>query len=204
MLIKKIVISGDFPCLKVHLKFKRNFGHHLIQTYLPTVLIVTISWVSFFLEAGAVPARGMLSFKKLSKNGRKMMEINLPSLLGNYYFPDYDHSEQWCQSGFTACFICQGKQSFLEKQLIFKKHFFPLKMKEEESEFWLFCKKGWTLYYCLIGHRYLDAGLHLFRLFHSMAFRFGLCDGQTTHAQCPQYPAFYLPVIRWTDRRIHL
>ncbi|XP_055342352.1 gamma-aminobutyric acid receptor subunit beta-like [Paramacrobiotus metropolitanus] len=37
--------------------FQRNFGYHLIQTYLPTVLIVTISWVSFFLEAGAVPVR---------------------------------------------------------------------------------------------------------------------------------------------------
>ena len=41
----------------MHFKFVRNFGHHLIQTYLPTVLIVTISWVSFFLEASAVPAR---------------------------------------------------------------------------------------------------------------------------------------------------
>lgn len=49
--------KGFYPALKVKFKFQRNFGHHLIQTYLPTVLIVTISWVSFFLEAGAVPAR---------------------------------------------------------------------------------------------------------------------------------------------------
>ncbi|GAV07238.1 hypothetical protein RvY_17102-2 [Ramazzottius varieornatus] len=49
--------DGYYPCLRVHFKFKRNFGHHLIQTYLPTVLIVTISWVSFFLEAAAIPAR---------------------------------------------------------------------------------------------------------------------------------------------------
>ncbi|XP_055354042.1 gamma-aminobutyric acid receptor subunit beta-3-like [Paramacrobiotus metropolitanus] len=49
--------DGLYPALQVKFRFQRNFGHHLIQTYLPTVLIVTISWVSFFLEAGAVPAR---------------------------------------------------------------------------------------------------------------------------------------------------
>ncbi|GAV07139.1 hypothetical protein RvY_17015-1 [Ramazzottius varieornatus] len=57
--------DGGFPCLKIYFKFERRVAHHLIQTFLPTVLIVTISWVSFYIQADAVPARIALGITTL-------------------------------------------------------------------------------------------------------------------------------------------
>ncbi|TKR89388.1 hypothetical protein L596_013496 [Steinernema carpocapsae] len=37
--------------------FKRNIGFYIIQIYLPSILIVVISWVSFWLSRDATPAR---------------------------------------------------------------------------------------------------------------------------------------------------
>ncbi|OQV20946.1 Glycine receptor subunit alphaZ1 [Hypsibius exemplaris] len=56
---------GFFSCLKVKLKFQRQVSYHLIQTYLPTFLIVSISWVSFWLSVEAVPARISLGITTL-------------------------------------------------------------------------------------------------------------------------------------------
>uniref|UniRef100_A0A914R0T0 Neurotransmitter-gated ion-channel transmembrane domain-containing protein n=1 Tax=Parascaris equorum TaxID=6256 RepID=A0A914R0T0_PAREQ len=35
----------------------RNIGFYIIQIYLPSILIVVISWVSFWLSRDATPAR---------------------------------------------------------------------------------------------------------------------------------------------------
>jgi hypothetical protein len=35
----------------------RQFEFYLIQTYLPTILIVILSWMSFWIDMEAVPAR---------------------------------------------------------------------------------------------------------------------------------------------------
>ena len=35
----------------------RSIGYHLIQSYLPSILIVAISWVSFWMDIDCVPAR---------------------------------------------------------------------------------------------------------------------------------------------------
>ncbi|XP_055332699.1 glycine receptor subunit alpha-4-like isoform X2 [Paramacrobiotus metropolitanus] len=56
---------GHFSYLKVFIKFQRQVSYHLIQTYLPTFLIVSISWVSFWLSVEAVPARVSLGITTL-------------------------------------------------------------------------------------------------------------------------------------------
>ncbi|XP_022244170.1 glycine receptor subunit alpha-1-like [Limulus polyphemus] len=48
---------GEYSCLRAELDLKRSIGHHLVQSYLPTTLIVVISWVSFWLDVDAIPAR---------------------------------------------------------------------------------------------------------------------------------------------------
>ncbi|GMS88299.1 hypothetical protein PENTCL1PPCAC_10474, partial [Pristionchus entomophagus] len=56
---------GDFSCLIGMLKLQRAIGFHLVQSYIPTGLIVAISWVSFWIDRRAVPARVSLSFTTL-------------------------------------------------------------------------------------------------------------------------------------------
>ncbi|OQV20944.1 putative Glutamate-gated chloride channel [Hypsibius exemplaris] len=54
-----------FSCLKVKLKLQRRISYHLTQTYLPTILIVSVSWVTFWLSVEAVPARVSLGITTL-------------------------------------------------------------------------------------------------------------------------------------------
>ncbi|EGT34753.1 CBN-UNC-49 protein [Caenorhabditis brenneri] len=49
--------SGEYSRLCWYFLFKRNIGFYIIQIYLPSVLIVVISWVSFWLSRDATPAR---------------------------------------------------------------------------------------------------------------------------------------------------
>ncbi|EPB73112.1 Neurotransmitter-gated ion-channel transmembrane region [Ancylostoma ceylanicum] len=50
-------LSGEYSRLVSYFLFKRNIGFYIIQIYLPSVLIVVISWVSFWLSRDATPAR---------------------------------------------------------------------------------------------------------------------------------------------------
>nr|XP_034303129.1 glycine receptor subunit alpha-3 [Crassostrea gigas]XP_034303130.1 glycine receptor subunit alpha-3 [Crassostrea gigas] len=48
---------GDFACLLVELKFERNTGYYISQIFIPSILIVMLSWVSFWVDIDATPAR---------------------------------------------------------------------------------------------------------------------------------------------------
>jgi len=48
---------GAFPCLEIKFILRRNIGFFLIQVYVPSVLIVILSWVSFWINVDASPAR---------------------------------------------------------------------------------------------------------------------------------------------------
>ncbi|UYV81270.1 hypothetical protein LAZ67_20000607 [Cordylochernes scorpioides] len=61
----RVVDTGAFSFLNVTFTLERQNGYHLIQTYLPTFLIVTISWVSFWLNIDATPARVTLGVTTL-------------------------------------------------------------------------------------------------------------------------------------------
>ena len=50
-------ISGNYSRLACEIQFVRSMGYYLIQIYIPSSLIVIISWVSFWLNRGATPAR---------------------------------------------------------------------------------------------------------------------------------------------------
>uniref|UniRef100_A0A1I7YKX5 Neur_chan_memb domain-containing protein n=1 Tax=Steinernema glaseri TaxID=37863 RepID=A0A1I7YKX5_9BILA len=49
--------SGKYSRLGCVFLFRRNIGFYIIQIYLPSILIVVISWVSFWLSRDATPAR---------------------------------------------------------------------------------------------------------------------------------------------------
>ena len=49
--------AGNYSCLVAEFHLHRSIGFHLIQSYLPSILIVAISWVSFWMDVDCVPAR---------------------------------------------------------------------------------------------------------------------------------------------------
>uniref|UniRef100_A0A1I8HTF4 Neur_chan_LBD domain-containing protein n=2 Tax=Macrostomum lignano TaxID=282301 RepID=A0A1I8HTF4_9PLAT len=60
--------TGRFACLYLEFHLVRKFGFYLIYTYLPSILVVMLSWVSFWIDYQAVPARislGLLSILAL-------------------------------------------------------------------------------------------------------------------------------------------
>ncbi|EZA49697.1 Glycine receptor subunit alphaZ1 [Ooceraea biroi] len=49
--------NGNFSRLVVFFRFERQIGHHLIQTFAPSTLVVMLSWFSFWLGLDAIPGR---------------------------------------------------------------------------------------------------------------------------------------------------
>ncbi|XP_040297960.1 gamma-aminobutyric acid receptor subunit gamma-2 isoform X3 [Bufo bufo] len=52
--------SGDYVVMAVYFDLSRRMGYFTIQTYIPCTLIVVLSWVSFWINKDAVPARTSL------------------------------------------------------------------------------------------------------------------------------------------------
>ena len=52
-----LFFSGNFTSLGAIFHFKRDFGFYLLQEFVPTILVVALSWVSFWIDERSVPAR---------------------------------------------------------------------------------------------------------------------------------------------------
>jgi len=57
--------TGNFTCLEVVFVLKRRLGYYLFHTYIPTCLIVVMSWVSFWIKPEVAPARVTLGVTSL-------------------------------------------------------------------------------------------------------------------------------------------
>jgi len=49
--------SGSFPCLRAYLHLERRLRAYILSTFLPSLLVVLLSWVSFWIDLESVPAR---------------------------------------------------------------------------------------------------------------------------------------------------
>uniref|UniRef100_A0A8C2WTM0 Gamma-aminobutyric acid type A receptor subunit gamma3 n=1 Tax=Cyclopterus lumpus TaxID=8103 RepID=A0A8C2WTM0_CYCLU len=52
--------AGDYVVLSVYFDLSRRMGYFTIQTYIPCILTVVLSWVSFWIKSDATPARTAL------------------------------------------------------------------------------------------------------------------------------------------------
>ncbi|XP_016662970.1 glycine receptor subunit alpha-4-like [Acyrthosiphon pisum] len=57
--------TGNFTCLAVMFNLRRRLGYHLFHTYIPSALIVVMSWISFWIKPEAIPARVTLGVTSL-------------------------------------------------------------------------------------------------------------------------------------------
>ncbi|GFQ72559.1 glycine receptor subunit alpha-3 [Trichonephila clavata] len=53
--------TGNFSRITVRFNLQREFGHFVLDIYIPTMLFVVTSWLSFWIEIPAAPARVTLS-----------------------------------------------------------------------------------------------------------------------------------------------
>ena len=57
--------SGSYSCMYAEFYFSRELGFFLIQNFIPSVFIVALSWLSFWIDYRAIPGRvslGVLTF----------------------------------------------------------------------------------------------------------------------------------------------
>ncbi|CAI4223226.1 unnamed protein product [Auanema sp. JU1783] len=57
--------AADWSCIRAFIVMKRLVLFHIIQTYIPTGMLVSISWMSFWLDPRASPARISLTITSL-------------------------------------------------------------------------------------------------------------------------------------------
>ncbi|RZB38992.1 histamine-gated chloride channel [Asbolus verrucosus] len=58
-------VIGNFTCLEIVFHLRRRLGYHLFHTYIPSALIVVMSWISFWIKPEAIPARVTLGVTSL-------------------------------------------------------------------------------------------------------------------------------------------
>ncbi|KAK8378174.1 hypothetical protein O3P69_018857 [Scylla paramamosain] len=61
----QVYSTGNFTCLEVVFTLKRRLGYYVFHTYIPTCLIVIMSWVSFWIKPEIAPARVTLGVTSL-------------------------------------------------------------------------------------------------------------------------------------------
>ena len=43
------------------IQLQRHIGYHLVQTYIPSVVFVILSWLALFISADSIPGKFLLS-----------------------------------------------------------------------------------------------------------------------------------------------
>ena len=49
--------TGNYSCIQAMFKLQRQVGFFILQTYIPSILIVMLSWVGFWINKDSEPAR---------------------------------------------------------------------------------------------------------------------------------------------------
>ena len=57
--------TGNYSCLLAKFSIARRLGSYLVTTYIPNILIIMVSWLSFWVSVDAAPARVPLGLMSL-------------------------------------------------------------------------------------------------------------------------------------------
>lgn len=71
-----ITATGKYSCLTVDMTLKRQIEYYIITIYIPTFLIVMVSWMSFWLDHKSAPARVALTITTLLAMSTTTSSIN--------------------------------------------------------------------------------------------------------------------------------
>ena len=76
-------ITGTFGCVRANFTLRRHYGYYMTQVYVPSILIVMLSWISFWLAPDAVPARislGILTILAMTNQLSAVASASLPEV----------------------------------------------------------------------------------------------------------------------------
>ncbi|XP_068893879.1 gamma-aminobutyric acid receptor subunit beta isoform X10 [Tenebrio molitor] len=121
--------TGNYSRLACEIQFVRSMGYYLIQIYIPSGLIVIISWVSFWLNRNATPARVALGVTTVLTMTTLMSSTNaaLPKIsyvksidvyLGTCFVMVFASLLEYATVGYMAKRIQMRKNRFLAIQKI--------------------------------------------------------------------------------------
>ncbi|KYN31667.1 Glycine receptor subunit alpha-2 [Trachymyrmex septentrionalis] len=107
--------TGNFTCIQIVFNLRRRLGYHLFHTYIPSALIVVMSWIAFWIKPEAIPARVTLGVTSLLTLG---LRINTTPMR-----PDTERNrsptrqptiqyKQCCQGRATAIYIDKVSRFF--------------------------------------------------------------------------------------------
>ncbi|XP_073974610.1 resistant to dieldrin isoform X8 [Rhodnius prolixus] len=119
--------TGNYSRLACEIQFVRSMGYYLIQIYIPSGLIVIISWVSFWLNRNATPARVALGVTTVLTMTTLMSSTNaaLPKIsyvksidvyLGTCFVMVFASLLEYATVGYMAKRIQMRKNRFLAIQ----------------------------------------------------------------------------------------
>ncbi|VVC99802.1 unnamed protein product [Leptidea sinapis] len=127
--------AGNYSRLACEIQFVRSMGYYLIQIYIPSGLIVIISWVSFWLNRNATPARVSLGVTTVLTMTTLMSSTNaaLPKIsyvksidvyLGTCFVMVFASLLEYATVGYMAKRIQMRKQRFtaVQKMAVEKKN----------------------------------------------------------------------------------
>ncbi len=60
-IISTIFLIGNYSRLAIEIQFARSVGYYMLQIYIPSIMIVVMSWVSFWIDRSATTARVILA-----------------------------------------------------------------------------------------------------------------------------------------------
>ncbi|RUS81553.1 hypothetical protein EGW08_010683 [Elysia chlorotica] len=67
---------GNHSCLQADFHMSRNIGFYIVQMYIPSTLIVMLSWISFWLTVNSVPGRISLGLLTVLTMTTQMSSVN--------------------------------------------------------------------------------------------------------------------------------
>jgi hypothetical protein len=69
-------VTGNYSCLKVDLIFTRDRAFYFTTVFIPGIILVTSSFITFWLEWNAVPARVMIGKEFFSSVALQYIHIH--------------------------------------------------------------------------------------------------------------------------------
>lgn len=101
----EMCVSGVYQRLSLSFILQRNIGYFLFQTYLPSILIVMLSWVSFWINHEATSARVALGNFLFPYSRKTSLKSSFPRY---YHCSNDDDHFHGCSIIFTTYIVCQS------------------------------------------------------------------------------------------------